>query len=207
MSGLGGGAPRGAFRDGSSRFNSYNSRRRQSLGGGNSDGEMTPQKHRRGVLDSSGFRDGALSSSSRASSAPRRSLGGDSLRSETPIKDRRAMLAAWRQARAATQQGGEDNENRKRTRADPLLPPTASRKIPRANTFSQDSEDQHAPLSQNSTASYSVQYYDDESENSRAGSSLLSVRTPRGRRGKLGSARRHTLMGRNVVNNNDGKFK
>ena len=184
MSSLGGDAARGAFKDGSSRFNSYTSRRRQSFGGLNNDDETSPLKHRRGLLDSTGYR------------------GGDSLRTETTITDRRAMLEAWRQARAAKQSNGEEGENRKRTRADPLLPPTDSRKIARTHISSQNSEDQQAPLSQTSTASYSVQYHDDESE-----VSLLSARTPRGRRGKLGSARRQsTLMGRSLVNINEGKF-
>jgi hypothetical protein len=122
-------------------------------------------------------------------------VGGDALRGETPIKDRRAMLEAWRKAR----RGGEDTEPKKRTRADPPLPPTNSRKIQRTHASnSQDSEDQQISLSQNSSASYSINYYDDETENSRAGNSILSSKTPRGRRVKLGSARRKSLMGRNI---------
>jgi hypothetical protein len=202
MSSLGGGTPRGALQDGSSRYNTFKSRRRQSFGGA-SDGETTPIKSRRGLLDSATFRDGSVQSVSiRASSVPRRSLGGDALQSETPIRDRRAMLENWRKARAGRHHGGDDAEHRKRTRGDPLLPPSSSRKIQRNS--SQENEDM--PLSQNSNASHAIQFYDDESENSRAGNSLLSVRTPRSRRGKLGSARRHSLMGRNVINNAEGGF-
>jgi hypothetical protein len=121
---LGGGA-RSVLKDSSSRYNSLASGRRQSFGGG-ADGETTPQKPRRGLLDTAGFRDGSLpSSASRSASAPRhQALDGDALRSETPIRDRRAMLAAWRQARAG--QRGEDTETKKRTRGDPPLPPSSS---------------------------------------------------------------------------------
>lgn len=204
MSSIGGGAPRAALRDGSSRYNAFNSRRRQSFGG-SSDGETTPVKPRRGLLDSVNFRDASVQSTSlRASSAPRRSFGGDAMQTEAPIRDRRALLENWRKARAARQYGADDGEQRKRTRADPLLPPTSSRKVQRTTITSQENED--TTLSQNSNASQSTQFYDDESENGRAGSGLRSVRTPRSRRGKLGSARRHSMMGKNVINNAEGKF-
>jgi hypothetical protein len=200
---LGGGASRSALRDSSSR---YNSRRRQSFGGGgggDDDEVATPQKTRRGFLDTAGsFRDGSSgSSATRAASAPRRqSLGGDALRTETPIRDRRAMLQAWRNARVGEH---DDSDTKKRTRADPPLPPSSSytpnsRKLQRSTAHSQESDD-HILLSQNS----SVNYYDEENENR----SLLSARTPMSRRGKLGSARRHhTPLGRNVAHSYEGKI-
>jgi len=194
-----------ALRDGASRVNSVSGRRRQSFGGGTKNEETTPQKQRRGLLDSA-FREGSVGcSGSRAASAPRRqSFGGDALRSETPIRDRRAMLQKWREARAG--QTGEENETKKRARNDPPLPPSSAftpnskdrgygRKLPRTNAFSQDSDEySHSQNSQ------SLTYYDDESENaSRASGSLLSARTPLGRRGKLGSARRQTMSGRKIL--------
>jgi hypothetical protein len=206
---LSGGA-RNVLRESSSRHNSLAGGRRQSFGGGGANEETTPQKTRRGLLDTAGFRDGALSSASRAASAPRRqSLGGDASTSETPTRDRRAMLAAWRQAR--TGNPGEETETKKRIRNDPPLPPSSSytpssRKLPRTqHAYSQESED-HVSLSQNSTGSHSVNCYDDGSENNSRGARIqLSSGTPLSRRGKLGSARRHTLLGRNVLQNTEGK--
>eukprot|EP00980_Cylindrotheca_fusiformis_P000370 scaffold91_cov127-Cylindrotheca_fusiformis.AAC.30 len=200
MSSLGGGPARGALRDASSRYNSFKHRRRQSLGG-SSDGGETPVKCRaRGLLgDPVNFREGSASSI-RSSSTPRRSIGGDTVQNGTPIRDRRAMLENWRKARAARHQGADDMEERKRTRGDPLLPPTSSRKIQRIMLSSQEYEDM--AFSQGSNASTSVQYFDDE-ENSRSGSAFRSSRTPRGRRGNLGSARRHSLMGRNLMNSTE----
>jgi hypothetical protein len=211
---LGGALGGGALRDGASRSNSVaGGRRRQSFGGGAKPEETTPQKQRLGLLDSS-FRDGTLGSSgSRAASAPRRqSFGGDALRGETPIRDRRAMLQAWRVAR--TGQNGEENETKKRARNDPPLPPSSaftpnskdrgySRKLPRStHGLSQDNDDYSR--SQNSQ---SMNYYDDDSDNGgRAGGSLLSSRTPLGRRGKLGSARRQTMSGRKILQSTEGKW-
>lgn len=172
----------GALRECSSRYNSLAGRRRQSFAPVAND-DISPQKPRRGLLDTTGL------SSTR----------GDGLRSETPIRDRHAMLQAWRQARAGNR--GEEVDTKKRTRADPPLPPSAaytpSRKIQRTQGFSQDSDELVQP-SQNSTPS--IAFYDDESENtSRGGTTLLSARTPLSRRAKLGSARRHSLMGRSVA--------
>lgn len=186
-----------ALRDSSARFNSLAANRRQSMGGQGKDSETTPRKSHTSLLESTGFREGSLSSSSiRAVSAPRRqSIGGDALRGETPIRDRRAMLEAWRQARAGNR-GNEEVDNKKRARNDPPLPPSNAftpvpKKLQRANNYSQESE----TPSQNS----SIPFYDDENEQHSRASSLLTSRTPMGRRGKLGSARRHSLLGRNVV--------
>lgn len=160
--------------------------------------ETTPQKERRGLIDSSAFRDSAFSSSSvRSSSVPRRqSLGGDSLRSGTPVRDRRAMLEAWRQARAGNR-GTEEDETKKRVRNDPPLPPSGaggftsvSRKLARTNSHNTEHE---------TIGSGSIAFYDDEAESASRGSTFLSSRASMGRRGKLGSARRHTLLGRNVA--------
>ncbi len=184
------------LRDSASRHNIIASHRRQSFGGQVKESETTPQKSQKSLLDSSVFREGSLSSSStRAISAPRRqSLGGDALRGETPIRDRRAMLEAWRQARAGNSTN-EEVETKKRIRNDPPLPPSNAftpihRKLQRINNYSQESE----TPSQSSI----VQSHDEEFENQSRTGSLLSSRTPRERRGKLGSARRHSLVGRNV---------
>ena len=188
---LGGGA-RGALRDGSSRYNSLAGRSRESFGG-TEDGGNSPQKMRRGLLDTTGYR------------TRRQSLGGDALRSELPIRDRRAMLQAWRQNKASQRE--EDNDSKKRSRGDPPLPPCSShtsnsdysfgnsRKLQKSLTHSQESDDQGS-FSQNSAFSV-ANGYDDESVNHSKGSgSLLAARTPLKRRGKLGSARRQSLMGR-----------
>jgi hypothetical protein len=190
------------LRDGSSRYNSLSARRRQSLGGGLAkESDTTPQTSQRSLLDSYGSRENLHGSSANlAGSAPRRqSLGGDALRGETPIRDRRAMLEAWRQARAENRDH-EDVDLKKRCRTDPPLPPSNAftpnrRKVRRTHDFSQESEgfSQHS-----SRVDQTLQYYDDETENQSRGSSLLTSRTPISGRGKLGSARRHSLLGRNI---------
>jgi hypothetical protein len=205
-----GGASRNVLRDSSSR---YNSSLASSLGG--EDG--TPQKARRGLLDMSGISDGPSTRGRTSSVGRRQSLGGggDALRSETPSKSsRREMLAAWRQSRKG---GGDDTENKKRIRGNdaPPLPPSFntsstpasdhgtnhSRKHPRV-------ENEEPPtLSQNSAASPSIHYCDDESasEVSRGGISMPSARTPLVRAGRLGSARRRTLLGRSTIQQ-EGKY-
>eukprot|EP00934_Nitzschia_sp_Nitz4_P008201 Nitzschia sp. Nitz4//scaffold154_size52827//16137//18633//NITZ4_006774-RA/size52827-augustus-gene-0.22-mRNA-1//-1//CDS//3329537302//8191//frame0 len=125
-------------------------------------------------------------------SAPRRQSVGGALAGETPIRDRRAMLEAWRQQRADNR-SNENTEPKKRARHDPPLPPSGVTTTSRMFPSSQESQ----PFSQPSPSS-SIAYYDDEAENQSRGSSLLTSRTPLGRRGKLGSARRHSLLGRNV---------
>lgn len=194
------------LRDGSSRFNSIGRSRRQSIGIGGLKGDATtPQKERRGLIDSSGLRENAFSSSlGRSSSVPRRqSLGGDSFRSGTPVKDRRAMLEAWRQARAGNR-APEEAENKKRVRNDPPLPPSSSgsftpgsRKIARTNNIHNEQE---------TIGSSTIAFYDDEEEHLSRGSSLLSSRTSMAPRGKLGSARRHSLLGRNIPQQQSCKF-
>lgn len=198
------------LRDGSSR---YNSSGRQSIGFGlhsNKDdvGITTPQKERRGLIDSAGFRENSTFSSSlsRSSSVPRRqSLGGESFRSATPTRDRRAMLEAWRQQRQGNRAPAAAEETmvdatKKRTRNDPPLPPSAStasftpssRKMARTNTFEQQQP-------QETIGSGTIAFYDDEAEESMSrGSSLRSSRASLGgRRGKLGSARR-SILGRKI---------
>jgi hypothetical protein len=198
-----GGASRNVLRDSSSRCNS-------SLAS-SFDEDGTPQKTRRGLLDMSGISDGP-STRGRASSVGRRqTLGGgsDALRSDTPSKSsRREMLAAWRQSRKG---GGDDTENKKRIRGNdaPPLPPsfnTSSTPASEHGTYQSrkhqrvESEEPLA-LSQNSAPSPSVHYYDDESvsEVSRGGISMTSARTPLVRVGRLGSARRRTLLGRSTI--------
>ena len=199
-----GGASRNVLRDSSSR---YNSSLASSLGG--EDG--TPQKTRRGLLDMSGISDGP-STRGRASSVSRRqTLGGDSdaLGSETPSKSsRREMLAAWRQSRKG---GGDDTENKKRIRGNdaPPLPPsfnTSSTPASEHGTYQSRKHqrvenEEPLSLSQNSAPSPSIHYYDDESasEASRGGISMASARTPLVRAGRLGSARRRTLLGRSAI--------
>lgn len=182
-----------ALRDGSSRYNTLvSSRRRQSIGGANRDDEITPQKPHRGLLG------GAVSSSgNRALSAPRRlSMGGASMAGDTPTRDRRAMLEAWRQARNGNR-AGDEIDSKKRNRIDPPLPPSAaltptSRKFQRTGSTLRDvqSHSQQTPGS--------IDYYDDEMDNYSRGSSLLSSRTSIGRTGKLGTARRQSLLGKSI---------
>lgn len=164
--------------------------------------DQSPQKTQRSLLDSYGSRENLLVSSSNVTGAPprRQSLGGGALRGETPLRDRRAMLEAWRQARVENR-GHEDVDTKKRSRAEPPpLPPSTAftpsgRKVQRTHDYSQESE----RLSQHSSGwDQTIQYYDDEADNQSRGSSLLTSRTPISRRGKLGSARRHSLMGRNI---------
>ena len=200
-----GGASRNVLRDSSSR---YNSSLASSLGG--EDG--TPQKTRRGLLDMSGISDGP-STRGRASSVGRRQTlgsGSDALGSETPSKSsRREMLAAWRQSRKG---GGDDTENKKRIRGNdaPPLPPsfnTSSTPASEHGGTYQSRKHQRVEneeplsLSQNSAPSPSIHYYDDESasEASRGGISMPSARSPLVRAGRLGSARRRTLLGRSTI--------
>ena len=195
-----------ALRDGASRHNSLARRRRQSFGGDTKDEETTPQKPRRGLLDST-FGDGH-----RPSSVSRRqSFGGDALRSETPIRDRRAMLEAWRQARAG--QNTDDNETKKRVRNDPPLPPSMaftpngkdrgySRKVQRTHGGGLSQESDGYSISQNTQ---SANNYDEGSEMmSRSGASLLTSHTPLSRRSKLGSARRKSMSGRKILQTFEG---
>jgi hypothetical protein len=73
-------------------------------------------------------------------------------------------------------------------------------------TFSQDTDRsyQHHPtnygnsLSQQSNGT--IDFYDNDVENR----SAFSARTPSSRRGTLGSARRKSLMGRNIYSANEG---
>ena len=129
-------------------------------------------------------------------SAPRRqSFGGDALRPEVQTRDRRAMLEAWRQARAGNR-NGDDDDTRKRARNEPLLPPSSTftpvhSKIQRTTTG-------NASGSQTPSQTSYPQYYDEDSENQSRNGNLLASRTPVGRRGLLGSARRNSLVGRNV---------
>jgi hypothetical protein len=199
-----GGAARNVLRDSSSR---YNSSLASSFGG--EDG--TPQKTRQGLLDTSGISDGP-STRGRASSVGRRqTLGGgsDALKSETPSKSsRREMLAAWRQSRKG---GGDDTENKKRIRGNdgPPLPPsfnTSSTPASEHGTYQSRKHqrvenEEPLSLSQNSALSPSIHYYDDESasEVSRGGISMASARAPLVRVGRLGSARRRTLLGRSTI--------
>jgi hypothetical protein len=190
------------LRDGSARYNSLSARRRQSLGSGLSKGsDTTPQKSQGSLLDAYGSRENLHGSSANsAGSAPRRqSFGGDALRGETPTRDRRAMLEAWRQARVGNRDQ-EDVDVKKRCRTDPPLPPSNSftpnrRKVQRTHDYSQENE---GFSQQSNRGNQTLQYYDDEAESQSRGSSLLTSRTPIGRRGKLGSARRHSLLGRNI---------
>ena len=197
-----------ALRDGSSRYNTGNVsvNRRQSHGGvvNGKDGlennsQTTPQKNRKTLLDSSAFRQGTLSSSStRAMSAPRRqSFGGDALGPEAQTRDRRAMLEAWRQARAGNR-SGDDDDTRKRARNEPPLPPTSTctpvhTKVQRTATGICNISGSQTP----SQTSY-IQCYDEDSDYQNRTGTLLTSRTPVGRRGLLGSARRNSLVGRNV---------
>ena len=184
------------LRDSSSRHNSLAGRRRQSVGGAllPTNGEATtPQKVGRSLLESTTA--SYSSSVGRGSYVSRRqSFGGDSPAGETPIRDRRAMLEAWRQARQGN--GNEqtaDVDTKKRPRTDPPLPPSHSmtpngRKLQRTQ-YSQDEAFSH---------SSGMAFYDDDVENQSQGSSLLTSRTPIGKRRGLGSARR-SLLGRNIV--------
>jgi hypothetical protein len=215
------------LRDSSSRYNSSissSSRRRQSFGGGGGggDNELSTTPHKpRGLLDSSssvlsGLRDEPSARTTRSTSLPRReSFGGDNLRSETPVKDRRAMLAAWRVAKTGNREPNETDvdttKKRNRGYEAPPLPPTdyhQSRKQQKVQQHMHlDGGDEPLPLSQNSAVSQSIQYYDDETTGdfSRAGSSLLSARTPSSRRrGLLGAARRKSFAPRSMVQPAEG---
>ena len=187
------------LRDSSSRHNSLAGRRRQSIGGPllPKNGEVTtPQKAERSLLESTTAAYSSSSAVGRGSYASRRqSFGGDSPAGETPIRDRRAMLEAWRQAR----QGNGSNEQpaevdtKKRPRNDPPLPPSHSmtpsgRKLQRTQ-YSQEEAFSH---------SSGMAFYEDDVENQSQGSSLLTSRTPIGKRRGLGSARR-SLLGRNIA--------
>jgi hypothetical protein len=185
------------LRDSSSRHNSLAGRRRQSIGGSllpKNGEDMTPQKAERSLLEST---TASYSSSSvgRGSYVSRRqSFGGDSPAGEAPIRDRRAMLEAWRQARQGN--GNEqpaEVDTKKRPRNDPPLPPSHSmtpsgRKLQRTQ-YSQEEAFSH---------SSGMAFYDDDVENQSHGSSLLTSRTPIGKRRGLGSARR-SLLGRNIA--------
>lgn len=163
----------------------------------------------------------------RSSSMPRRQSfgGGEGLLSqhrqllnggnsgETPLRDRRAMLQAWRQAKE-----GDCNSidtSRKRTaRGEPLLPPTSKHPRSTLTTTSNPSggclsnERHYSGVEQTENRSHhsTINYYDDDAENRTIGGSshiLLSARTPSSRRG-MGSARRKSILGRNVGHSNDG---
>lgn len=171
------------------------------------------------------------SSNHRSSSAPRRqSFGGSGLLSrsntaahtastiETPIRDRRAMLEAWRKARGGDACGGDPSsvETRKRTRGDPPpLPPSSKQ---HRTTLSQDHvsnasavyyvhqthHNHHPTADLNSQSSMrsnqTIDYYDNDIENRIA----ITARTPSSRQGTMGSARRKSLMGRNIYHVNEG---
>ena len=227
---LGGNDSRSVLRDASSRYNSSlssASRRLKVSSPGGRDGEETPQKTHRGVLDSYDFRSSLLgdaSSRTRSASAPRRqSFGGDALalRSETPQKDRRAMLEKWRQARAAGNRG-QDTENKKRSRgADtPPLPPgmytnTPSSSSAEANAyqsrkFQKVQQEADDTLSQISGFNQSINYFDDESgsDMGRSGGSRLIARTPsRSRRGLGGPARRKSVMPGTILQAPEGRLR
>ena len=189
------------LRDGSALYNSLSSKRRKSLGSGMKvESDSSPQKDQRSLLDSYCSRENLLTASREPakSGARRQSFGGDAFRGETPIRDRRAMLEAWRQARA--EKSHDNLDTKKRSRADPPLPPTNGF-TPKHRKFhrTQDSSQESGVLSQLSTGTdQTLHHYDDEAENQSRGSSLVISRTPINRWGHLGSARRHSLLGRNI---------
>lgn len=226
---LGGGSEtRSVLGDGASRHNSslsLSARRRQSFGGREEDG--TPQKSHTSVLDTyevrgSGGLLGDSASRRRSVSAPRRQTL-DAQQSETPQKDRRAMLTAWRQARATGNPDGGENKKRTRGLDTPPLPPSAyasagtpssatadftSYTIRKQRKVQQELEDtislSHASVGAQST----IQYYDgDSASDDRAGGSLLTSRTPSGKRRGLGAAARRkssAMPPRSVVNAAEG---
>mmetsp|Transcript_6264 Transcript_6264/g.15510 ORF Transcript_6264/g.15510 Transcript_6264/m.15510 type:complete len:905 (+) Transcript_6264:130-2844(+) len=205
---LGGGALRRGVLDGSSRYNI------RSSGESDDDYNTTPLKSYN-------------SDRQRSSSVSRRqSFGGNGILSRSnygsgsggaQLVDRRAMLEKWRQSRngGATATTSDDadancelasNENRKRNRGDPPLPPVSKQHRSASSNHSYYSH----PYSQQNSFSQggSSQYSDDEIESRTSGfgatSSILSGRTPSSkRRTTMGSARRKApLLGRNVIQNN-----
>jgi hypothetical protein len=169
----------------------------------------------------------------RSSSVPRRqSFSGSGLISlsavvnsnstATPIRDRRAVLEAWRKARCGetSNTGNVEDlssiETRKRTRGDPLLLPPSSKHY-RTNmshdyactSFGQSLHQNSHPRAaetqyQNSilSSNLTIDYCDNDIENR----SAFTARTPSSRRGTMGSARRKSLMGRNIYHVNEGPW-
>ena len=214
---LGGSESRSVLRDTSSRYNSTLSSMPR--------GEETPQKVRRGLLDSYEFRGGLLgdtSSRSRSASAPRRqSLGGDALRSETPQKDRRAMLEKWRRDRAAGGRG-HDIDTKKRTRGTetPPLPPGSYSNTPSTSSaadinayqsrkFQKVQQESDDTLSQISNFNQTIHYFDDESASDmgRSAGTRRTGRTPRKGRGLGGPARRKSVMPGTILQAPQGTYK
>jgi hypothetical protein len=171
----------------------------------------------------------------RCSSVPRRqSFGGSGLLSlstavnsystETPIRDRRAVLEAWRKGRVVdTASDGVTEDpssilSRKRTRGGtaPLLPPSSKHyrtnlsQDHASNSFGQSfhqnnhhGETEVHSESSNLSSRMAIDYCDNDVENH---SSIFTARTPSTRRGTMGSARRKSLMGRNIYHVNEGKW-
>ena len=153
-------------------------------------------------------RDG-LSSGTRDSSASRRqSVCCGVSQSETPKSDRRAMLEAWRQARAGAIDGVEPKK-RNRMQEPLFLLPNSNLNTPSTKDFARRKQQkieiqENATLSQPTGESLLVKCSDNENANEVV--SLMSARTPLGRRPKgLGSARRKTFLGKPVLQVSEGK--
>ena len=220
---LGGGAlRRGAgtpLLDSSSRFNSRS--------GNASDDDYSSTPHKSSASP--------YATRQRSSSVSRReSFGGDGLLSRsnyapsssttsgTPVRDRRAMLAQWRQSRAAaTGNGGAPApaddafsavDTRKRYRGDPPLPPTSKQHRSTASTTHSHYAHSHSQETSHYSNGGTIEYYDDDMDSRTNGygaaTSVRSVRTPSSsRRTTMGSALRKTpLLGRSVIQSNrEGK--
>jgi hypothetical protein len=228
---LGGGSEtRGVLGDGASRYNSslsLSARRRQSFGGREED--ETPQKSHTSILETYEVRGGGFLGDSaprrRSVSAPRRQTM-DAQQSETPQKDRRAMLAAWRQARATGNPDGGENKKRTRGLDTPPLPPSAyasagtpssatadlsSYTVRKQRKVQQEMDDTISLSHASAGCQSTIQYYDgDSASDDRAGGSLLTSRTPSGKRRGLGAAARRkssALPPRSVVNAAEGTYE
>jgi len=216
---LGGGALRRGgtpLLDSSSRFNSRS--------GNASDDEYSSTPHKSSASSYASTRQ-------RSSSVSRReSFGGDGLLSRsnyttsssttsgTPVRDRRAMLAQWRQSRAAAASKGsvpapvDDTfpavDTRKRYRGDPPLPPTSKQHRSTASTTHSHYTHSHSQENSHYSNGGTIEYYDDDMDSRTNGygaaTSVRSVRTPSSsRRTTMGSALRKTpLLGRSVIQSN-----
>ncbi|CAJ1965850.1 unnamed protein product [Cylindrotheca closterium] len=171
----------GVFRDGSSRYNTLQT------------GRETPHKRVKSGADGNNENPAALSSQLligrttpqsliRTYSEPNGWNGGDTIREPSPARDRRAMLEDWRR-RKGRHVTGTDSTSRKRVKR---MPSSCRAGYHNRN----DLQDTHSSTLQNKS-------HDDRDEENPIRKYLVSCATPG--QGKLGSARRSSLMEKSVL--------
>jgi len=182
--------PHGVFRDGSSRYNTLKT------------GGESPFKRVKSGADENNENPATISSKSLIDRTTPRSLhrtysepngwhGGDSIREPSPARDRRAMLEDWRRRK-----GHHVTDTASTARKRVKLIPSSSR----AGYYNRnDLQDTHSSTPQNK----SLQPLDDRGEEHSFRRHLVSCATPG--HGKLGSARRSSLLGKSASNTPEGE--